>query len=85
MVGQRPVAAPRAQLPDVADLFGGLTREEKGYMREFNAAVQSELDKRLTTEQPVYEILLMSSSGSVFSVTVSNTGVLVITPRYQSP
>lgn len=78
----RALAPIRVRLPDISDLAPLLPTLEINYLRELNAALQREFERRPPVETPYHELLLISPGGNVFAITVSDQGVLQTTVRF---
>lgn len=86
MVADLPLARSRIRLPDASRAFttAEVTDADRNYIRELNAALQRELESRVSVDNAAKEILLLSPDGSVYALGVSNTGTLTTTIKYQS-
>jgi hypothetical protein len=80
-----PVAPARVHLPDVADLFQKLDPSDRTFLREMLDAIAKELERRAPINEAIHERLLFSPNGSVYSMTVSDVGAVVVTPKYVVP
>jgi hypothetical protein len=85
MVAKSPVAATRANLPDVAGLFKTLAPEDRAFLRELLDSVAKELERRAPVGEAIEERLLFSPNGSVYALTVDDLGAVVTTPKYVTP
>jgi hypothetical protein len=71
----------RVRLPDPSGLFKKADREDRDFMVELVAALQRELDQRITFRTAQGEVLLFSPDGAVWSVSVGNTGTVTTVKR----
>jgi hypothetical protein len=76
----------RSSLPDPPVNEGDdadLMDKVLAYLPNLNAAILQALVKKVPISSPVAELLLASPNGSVYAITVSDTGVLSTHLRYQ--
>jgi hypothetical protein len=68
----------RVRLPDPAGHFKEMPRDDQEFFKEQTAALQRELDTVVRTDAPRWELLLYAPDESVWAVTVTNAGALVV-------
>lgn len=64
---------------------GSIEQPLRAYLTNLANAITREFNRRPTPESPVSSVLLASPDGSVYSVAVTDAGVLTATKVYDAP
>lgn len=83
-------APNRGPLPDISEiedptdtLSASWGKSTISYLKRLSLAMSKDLESRVSKQQPVSKLYLLSPSGYTFSISVSDTGTLTTTLEKQ--